>query len=60
MSRWEAMTQVKFRFIADQHHGPMVLGLQGLCERRDNDVVTMSATYTILVWGLLMAIVWAY
>ncbi len=40
-------------------------GLQALCERRDNDVTTMSATYTImaagvLAWGLLMAIVWAY
>lgn len=40
-------------------------GLQGLCERQDNDVATMSATYTImaagiLAWGLLMAIVWAY
>lgn len=40
-------------------------GLQALCERSDNDVNTMSATYTImaagvLAWGLLMAIVWAY
>ncbi|WP_163557763.1 YIP1 family protein [Halomonas sp. NO4] len=40
-------------------------GLQGLCERGDNDVVAMSATYTVmaagvLAWGLLMAIVWAY
>lgn len=40
-------------------------GLQGLCERRDNDVVAMSTTYTVmaagvLAWGLLMAIVWAY
>ena len=40
-------------------------GLQALCERRDNDVVTMSVTYTImaagvLAWGVLMAIVWAY
>lgn len=40
-------------------------GLQALCERNDNDVNTMSATYTImaagvLAWGVLMAIVWAY
>lgn len=40
-------------------------GLQALCERRDNDVIAMSVTYTImaagvLAWGLLMAIVWAY
>ncbi|MFY0991564.1 YIP1 family protein [Halomonas sp. C05BenzN] len=40
-------------------------GLQALCQRRDNDVAAMSATYTImaagvLAWGLLMAIVWAY
>jgi len=40
-------------------------GLQALCERSDNDVTAMSATYTImaagvLAWGLLMAIVWAY
>ncbi|MGM0782678.1 MAG: YIP1 family protein [Pseudomonadota bacterium] len=40
-------------------------GLQALCERSDNDVTTMSATYTImaagvLAWGLLMAIVWAF
>ncbi|MGM0981990.1 MAG: YIP1 family protein [Pseudomonadota bacterium] len=40
-------------------------GLQTLCERRDNDVNTMSATYTImaagvLAWGLLVAIIWAY
>ncbi|WP_416138503.1 YIP1 family protein [Halomonas sp. HK25] len=40
-------------------------GLQALCRRTDEDVVTMSATYTImaagvLAWGLLMAIVWAY
>ncbi len=40
-------------------------GLQALCARSDNDVTTMSATYTImaagvLAWGLLMAIVWAY
>lgn len=40
-------------------------GLQALCERSDNDVTTMSATYTImaagvLAWGLLMAIVWSF
>jgi hypothetical protein len=40
-------------------------GLQALCRRTDEDIVTMSATYTImaagvLAWGLLMAIVWAY
>lgn len=40
-------------------------GLQGLCQRRDDDVAAMAATYTImaaggLAWGLLMAIVWAY
>lgn len=40
-------------------------GLQGLCERKDNDLVAMSATYTVtacgvLAWGLLMAVVWAY
>lgn len=40
-------------------------GLQALCARRDNDVTTMSVTYTVmaagvLAWGLLMAIVWAY
>ncbi|MGP9633491.1 YIP1 family protein [Halomonas sp. AOP43-A1-21] len=40
-------------------------GLQALCERRVNDVATMSVTYTImaaglLAWGLLMAVVWAY
>ncbi|MCH4562697.1 YIP1 family protein [Halomonas sp. EGI 63088] len=40
-------------------------GLQGLCQRRDDDVTAMAATYTImaaggLAWGLLMAIVWAY
>ncbi|MBB3329670.1 hypothetical protein BDK63_000510 [Halomonas campaniensis] len=40
-------------------------GLQALCQRQDEDVETMAATYTImaagvLAWGLLMAIVWAY
>nr|WP_163501090.1 Yip1 family protein [Halomonas socia] len=40
-------------------------GLQALCERGDEDVVTMSVTYTIMAagimaWGLLMAVVWAY
>ncbi|MEQ6887306.1 YIP1 family protein [Halomonas sp. CS7] len=40
-------------------------GLQALCKRSDNDVTTMSATYTImaagvLAWGMLMAMVWAY
>lgn len=40
-------------------------GLLALCERKTNDVATMSVTYTImaaglLAWGLLMAIVWAY
>jgi hypothetical protein len=40
-------------------------GLRSLSERTDNDVVVMSATYTImaaslLAWGLLMAMVWAF
>lgn len=40
-------------------------GLRSLCERTDNDVEVMSATYTImaaslLAWGLLMAVVWAF
>ncbi|MFD2190457.1 Yip1 family protein [Pistricoccus aurantiacus] len=40
-------------------------GLQALCRREGNDIVAMSATYTviacgILAWGLLMAVVWAY
>lgn len=40
-------------------------GLLALCERGDEDVVTMSVTYTIMAtgamaWGLLMAIVWAF
>lgn len=40
-------------------------GVRSLCHRSDNDVVTMSATYTImaaslLAWGILMATVWAF
>lgn len=40
-------------------------GVRSLCHRSDNDVVTMSATYTImaaslLAWGILMAVVWAF
>src|SRR5690554_6563118 len=40
-------------------------GVRSLCHRGDNDVVTMSATYTImaasvLAWGILMALVWAF
>ncbi len=40
-------------------------GLRSICERRDNDIEVMSATYTImaaalLAWGLLMATVWAF
>ncbi len=40
-------------------------GLQALCTRDENDVATMSATYTImsagvLAWGILMAVIWAY
>ncbi|ATJ84584.1 YIP1 family protein [Halomonas beimenensis] len=40
-------------------------GLQALCEREENDVVTQSVTYTVmasgvLAWGLLMAIVWVF
>ncbi|PHQ15775.1 Yip1 family protein [Marinobacter profundi] len=40
-------------------------GLRALCERSDNDVVAMSATYTVmaaslLAWGVLMAMVWAF
>ncbi|APE31778.1 hypothetical protein BOX17_12940 [Halomonas aestuarii] len=40
-------------------------GLQGLCSRDEDDVVALSATYTImatgvLAWGVLMAVVWAY
>ncbi|MBW5801760.1 YIP1 family protein [Halomonas elongata] len=40
-------------------------GLQALCERRSNDVVTMSATYTVmaagvLAWGVLLGIILAF
>lgn len=40
-------------------------GLQGLCQRQDDDVVTMSVTYTIMAvsvmaWGILMALIWAF
>lgn len=40
-------------------------GLRSICERTDNDIEMMSATYTImaaslLAWGLLMAMVWAF
>lgn len=40
-------------------------GLRSICDRQDNDVEVMSATYTImaaavLAWGLLMAMVWAF
>lgn len=40
-------------------------GVRSLCHRSDNDIVTMSATYTImaaslLAWGILMAMVWAF
>ncbi|HAA46778.1 MAG: hypothetical protein XD36_0689 [Halomonas sp. 54_146] len=40
-------------------------GLQALCTRKEHDVVTISATYTImsagiLGWGLLLAVIWAY
>ncbi|WP_404364761.1 Yip1 family protein [Marinobacter sp.] len=40
-------------------------GIRSMCHRTDDDVVAMSATYTImaaslLAWGLLMAIVWAF
>jgi uncharacterized membrane protein len=40
-------------------------GLQGLCQRGENDIVAMSSTYTVMAaglmaWGLLMAIIWAY
>ncbi|HSP56756.1 MAG TPA: Yip1 family protein [Halomonas sp.] len=40
-------------------------GLQGLCQRGENDIVAMSTTYTVMAagvmaWGLLMAIIWAY
>lgn len=40
-------------------------GVRSLCHRTDNDVVAMSATYTVmaaslLAWGILMAMVWAF
>jgi Yip1-like protein len=40
-------------------------GVRSLCQRSDNDVVVMSATYTVmaaslLAWGILMATVWAF
>ncbi|NWN90997.1 DUF1282 family protein [Marinobacter adhaerens] len=40
-------------------------GLRALCHRSPNDVLTMSATYTVmaaslLAWGVLMAMVWAF
>ena len=40
-------------------------GVRALCHRTDNDVVAMSATYTVmaaslLAWGILMAMVWAF
>ena len=40
-------------------------GVRSLCHRPDNDVVAMSATYTVmaaslLAWGILMAMVWAF
>ncbi|PHR94750.1 MAG: hypothetical protein COA80_12195 [Leeuwenhoekiella sp.] len=40
-------------------------GIKSLCQRSDDDVVAMSATYTVmaaslLAWGVLMAVVWAY
>lgn len=40
-------------------------GVRSLCHRTENDVVAMSATYTVmaaslLAWGLLMAMVWAF
>ena len=40
-------------------------GVRSFCERSDNDVVVMSATYTVmsaslLAWGVLMAMVWAF
>lgn len=40
-------------------------GIRALCQRTDNDVVAMSASYTImaaslLAWGVLMAMVWAF
>ena len=40
-------------------------GGRSLCQRTENDVVAMSATYTVmaaslLAWGILMAMVWAF
>ena len=40
-------------------------GVRSLCQRTDNDVVAMSATYTVMAasltaWGILMAMVWAF
>ena len=40
-------------------------GVRSLCQRTDNDVVAMSATYTVMAasltaWGVLMAMVWAF
>ncbi|MDT8319584.1 MAG: Yip1 family protein [Xanthomonadales bacterium] len=40
-------------------------GMQALCGRDDDDVVAMSATYTVmavalLAWGLLIAMIWAF
>ncbi|AHI29434.1 Yip1 family protein [Marinobacter similis] len=40
-------------------------GIKSLCQRSDDDVVAMSATYTVmaaslLAWGILMATVWAF
>ncbi|MFP3977382.1 MULTISPECIES: Yip1 family protein [Marinobacter] len=40
-------------------------GLRALCHRSPDDVLTMSVTYTVmaaslLAWGILMALVWAY
>ncbi len=40
-------------------------GVRSLCQRTENDVVAMSATYTVmaaslLAWGILMAMVWAF
>lgn len=40
-------------------------GIRFLCQRSDNDVVAMHACYSImalslLAWGLLMAMVWAF
>jgi len=40
-------------------------GIRALCHRTPGDVVAMSASYTVmaaslLAWGLLMAMVWAF